>query len=178
MGENTILEWAPNFALKWSDFKAEPNPAVYEDSHSVIKYGFTWTVNSDKINDEVVFLIENICISVEFNPLLSWVRLSEANDSLLNHEQGIFDLGELVKRENIKKLQDIFHNKHFSTRGQNEEQRKQYAKEDSGKMINLEVEKLQQIFDEKCLKYKDETNHGLNLEAQAKYDSIFKQLKI
>jgi len=178
MGENTMLEWAPNFTLKLSDFKAESNPSVYEDSHSVIKYRFTWTVNSDKINDKVVFLIEDICIFVEFHPLLSWVRLSEANDYLLNHEQGTFDLGELVKRENIKKIQDIFYNKHFSTRGQNEEQRKQYAKEDSGKMIHLEVEKLQQLFDEKCLKYEADTNHGQNLEAQLKYDLLFKQLKI
>ena len=178
MGENTVLEWTPNFTLRWSDFKAESNPAVYEDSHSVIKYRFTWTVNSDTINDEVVFFIENICIFAEFHPLLSWVRFSESDDSLLNHEQGAFDLGELVKRENIKKLQDIFYNKHFPTRGQNEEQRKQHAKEDSGKMINSEVEKLQRIFNEKCLKYHDDTNHGQNLEAQAKYDSLFKQLKI
>lgn len=178
MGENTALEWTPNFAIRWSDFKAESNPAVYEDSHSVIKYRFTWTVNSDKINDEVVFLIENICIFTEFHPLLSWVRFSDTDDSLLNHEQGAFDLAELVKRENLKKLQDIFYNKHFPTRGQNEEQRKQHAKEDSGKMINSEVEKLQQMFDEKCLKYKAETNHGQNSEAQSKYDSLFKQLKI
>ena len=177
MGESTVLEWFPDFALKWSDFKAESNPAVYEDSHSVIKYRFTWTVSSEEINDKVVFLIENIRIFTEFHPLLSWVRFSEASDPLLNHEQGAFDLGELVKRDNLKKLQDIFYNKHFSTRGQNEEQRKQYAKEDSGKMINLEVEKLQKLFDEKCLKYKDETNHGQNLEAQSKYDSLFNQLK-
>ena len=176
MGENVVLEWAPDFTLNWSDFQAESNPAVYEDSHSVIKYRFTWTVNSDKIDDKIVFLIENIRVFVEFHPLLSWVRLPHANDQLLHHEQGTFNLAELVKRENIKKLQDLFYNKHFSTRGQNEEQRKQFAKEDSGKMINLEVEKLQQLFDEKCLKYKDDTDYGQNLQAQSKYDLIFKQL--
>jgi len=42
----------------------------------------------------------------------------------------------------------------------------------------LEVEKLQQLFDEKCLKYEADTNHGQNLEAQLKYDLLFKQLKI
>ena len=176
MGENVVLEWAPDFTLNWSDFQAESNPAVYEDSHSVIKYRFTWTVNSDNIDDKIVFLIENIRIFVEFHPLLSWVRLSHANDQLLHHEQGTFNLAELVKRDNIKKLHDLFYNKHFPTRGQNEEQRKQFAKEDSGKMINLEVEKLQQLFDEKCLKYKDDTDYGQNLQAQSKYDLIFKPL--
>ena len=176
MSENIVLQWTPDFVLKWSDFQAESNPAVYEDAHSVIKYRFTWTVNSDKIDDEIVFLIENIRISVEFHPLLSWVRLPSANDQLLHHEQGTFYLAELVKRENMKKFQDLFYNKHFSTRGQNEEQRKQFAKEDSGKMINLEIEKLQQLFDEKCLKYKNDTNHGQNLQAQLNYNVIFKQL--
>ena len=126
---------------------------------------------------EIVFLIENIQIFTEFHPLLSWVRLSESEASLLNHEQVKFDLAELVKRENIVSLQDKFYNKHFPTRGQNEDQRKQYAKEDSGKMINKEVEKLQKLFDEKCLKYDDETNYGQNTDEQSRYDRLVKQIK-
>lgn len=178
MGENTVLEWSSNSFLRWSDFQAESNPAIFEDSHSVIKYRFTWTVNSDKIDNEIVFLIENICLFVDFHHLLSWVRSSEADDELLNHEQGKFDLAELVKQENIKKIYDLFYNKPFKTRGQNEEQRKQFAKEDSGKMINAEIEKLQQIFDDKCIKYQTETNYGKNSDVQTKYDLIFKQLRI
>jgi hypothetical protein len=177
MGEINTLEWAPNFTLKWSDFQAESNPAVFEDSHSVIKYRFTWTVSSEKINEEIVFQIENIKIVPEFHPLLSWVRQSESNDILLHHEQGKFDLAELIKRENFVGFEENFYNKHFPTRGQNEEQRKQFAKEDSGKMINLEVEKLQKLFDEKCLKYDDETNYGQNLDEQSKYDRLVKQIK-
>jgi hypothetical protein len=177
MGEHVTLEWTPEFTLKWSDFQAESNPAVFEDSHSVIKYRFTWIVNSEKIDEQIVFLIEDICLYVEFHPLLSWVRLSEANDSLLNHEQGNFDLAELVKNENLSKLQNQFYSKHFPTRGQNEAQEKQFAKEDSGKMINAEVEKLQKLFDEKSLKYHDETNFGTDFESQSKYDSIFSQLR-
>jgi hypothetical protein len=116
MSENVVYSWTPDFYLKWSDFKAESNPAIFEDSHSVIKYQFTWILNSDMINDQIMFLIEDIQLVVEFNPLLSWVRHSESNDNLLKHEQGNFDLAELVKRENLKKLQDIFYSKHFPTR--------------------------------------------------------------
>jgi len=178
MSENIILEWTRNLNLKWSDFKAESNPAVFEDAHSVVKYRFTWTVNSDKIDGQVVFLIEDIRIFVDFHPLLSWVRTSESTDDLLKHEQGIFDLAELVKRENIKKLQEIFYSKPFPTRGKNEEQRKQFAKEDSGKMIAKEVEKLEKIFLEKSKRYQDETNFGQNLESQYNYNLIFDQLRI
>ncbi|MBA4453606.1 MAG: hypothetical protein H2B05_01500, partial [Nitrosopumilaceae archaeon] len=49
MGENENLYWSKQYSLKWSDFKAEHNPASYADSHSVIKYGFTWTVDSEKM---------------------------------------------------------------------------------------------------------------------------------
>ena len=171
------LEWTPSSMLTWFDFKAESNPAVFEDSHSVIKYRFTWIVNSEKVDGNIVFLIDNIVLFVEFHPLLSWVRQSEANESLLNHEQGNFDLAELVKRENIQNLQEQFHKKHFSTRGQNGEQRKQFAKEDSGKMINKYVEKLQILFDKRSQKYHDDTNYGGNIEEQSKYDLAFKQLR-
>ena len=176
MADNT-LQWSPDFTLKWSDFQAESNTAVFEDSHSVIKYRFTWTVNSEKIDDQIVFLIEDIRLFAEFNPLLSWVRLPEATDSLLNHEQGSFDLAELIKNENMFKLQEQFNVKYFPTRGKNEEQRKQFAKEDSGKMINAVVEKLQQLYDEKSSQYHEETNYGLDTERQFEYDLKFKQLR-
>ena len=177
MSENIVFSWEPDFHLNWPDFKAESNPALFEDSHSVIKYSFTWILNSDIIDDQIIFLIENIHLVVDFHPLLSWVRYSESNDVLLKHEQGNFDLAEIVKRENIKKLQDKFYSKHFPTRGQNEEQRKQFAKEDSGKMIVDEVRKLQQLYDKKRFKYQDETNFGQNTSKQLEYDLIFKQLR-
>ena len=177
MVENLIIEWRPDFHIKWSDFEAESNPAVFEDSHSMIKYRFTWTVNSEIIDEQIVFFIESIHIFVEFHPRLSWVRNSESNDELLKHEQGSFDLAELTKRENIKKLQDAFYSKRFPTRGQNVEQRKQFAKEDSGKMIAEKVDELQQLYDKRCKKYQDETDFGQNKPVQSKYNLMFEQLR-
>ena len=177
MSESIVIEWKPEFNIRWSDFEAESNPAVFEDSHSVIKYRFTWTVNSEIIDEQIVFFIEVIRLFVEFHPRLSWVRSSESNDGILKHEQGNFDLAESVRRENIKKLQDMFYSKHFPTRGQNVEQRKQFAKEDSGKMIAEEVSKLQQVYDEKRLEYQEKTNFGQNGSLQSEYDLIFKKLR-
>ena len=68
MSENIVFSWDPDFYLKWTDFKAESNPAIFEDSHSVIKYRFTWILNSDIINDKIMFLIEDVHLIVEFNP--------------------------------------------------------------------------------------------------------------
>lgn len=177
VGENHVLEWDGDFFLKWSDFEAESNPAAFEDAHSTIKYRFTWVVSSDKIDEQIVFLIEDIRIFVEFHPLLSWVRSSQSSDSLLKHEQGVFDLAELVKRENLDTLQHVFYGKQFPTRGKNEQQQKQFAKEDSGKMIAQEVEKLENIYKKKCQEYVEQTDFGQNQEKQSEYDLMFKKLR-
>ncbi len=178
MSENDVLVWSNDSFLRWSDFNAESNPAVFEDSHSVIKYGYTWTINSDKIGSQILFFIENIQLSVEFQSVLSWVRPLQTNDDLLKHEQGHFDLAELIKRETLEKLQNKFHEKQFPTRGKNEEQRKQFAKEDSGKMIAIEVEKLEEILSQRRQEYDVQTNFGQNLEKQSEYNSIFDRLRL
>jgi len=177
VSENHVLEWKNDFFLKWSDFEAESNPAAFEDSHSTIKYRFTWTVSSDKIDDQIMFLINDIRIFADFHPLLSWVRYSQSSDGLLKHEQGIFDLAELVKRENLNALQNIFYKKYFPTRGKNEQQQKQFAKEDSGKMIAQEVEKLEKIYEKKRQEYAEQTNLGQNRETQSEYNSMFEKLR-
>lgn len=177
MSESDVIVWTKETFIKWSDFKAESNPAVFEDSHSVIKYGFTWTINSEIIDDQILFLIEDIHLSVEFFPHLSWFRVSQNTDNLLKHEQGHFDLAELVKRENIEKLQNTFYGKHFPTRGQNQEQQKQFAKEDSGRMVAVEVEKLEQILDTRQKEYDTLSEFGQNAEKQLEYNMVFGRLR-
>ena len=177
MSEIDVLVWSKNSPLQWSDFKAESHPAAFEDAHSVIKYRYTWTVNSEKMGSDILFFIENIELSVEFYRLLSWVRTPDANDSLLKHEQGHFDLAELVKRENLEKLQKFFYEKQYPTRGKNEEQRKQFAKEDSGKIIGEEVEKLEKQLLKRRQDYDEQTNFGLNSQKQLEYDLLFKKLR-
>ncbi|MFB5602246.1 MAG: hypothetical protein ACPG6Z_06660 [Nitrosopumilus sp.] len=177
MIEKEVIHWSNDIQLNVSNFMAEPNPGIFEDSHSVIKYGFTWVVNSEQLNDQVVFSVENIQLSVEFNPLLSWIRMSEFNDGLLKHEQGHFDLAEIIKRKHQKIFENEFYDKKFPTRGQNDAQRKQYAKEDSGKMISLKVEKLNLYLKEKRDEYDQETDFGKNIPEQKKYDEIFNKLR-
>jgi len=83
----------------------------------------------------------------------------------------------LIKRENLGKLQNKFYEKEFPTRGKNEEQSKQFAKEDSGKMIVIEVQKLEEILSQKRQEYDEQTNFGQNLEKQSEYNSIFDRLR-
>ncbi|MGI9567470.1 MAG: hypothetical protein ACR2LL_10740 [Nitrosopumilus sp.] len=157
---------------------AESNPAVFEDSHSFIKYQYAWTVNSDKRGADILFFIEGLNISAEFHPVLSWVRPTQADDDLLKHEQGHFDLAEMVKRENMGHLQNNLYDKQFPTRGQNEEQRKQFAKEDSTKLVAQEIEKLEIILSKRRQEYDVLTNYGQNRKKQSEYDSTFQKLRL
>ncbi|WP_299290452.1 hypothetical protein [Nitrosopumilus sp.] len=173
MSEKDLVVWSKDRLLSWSDFKAESNPAVYEDSHSYIRYHYTWTVNSEKMGREILFYIEDLQIHVHFHKLLSWVRESEITDSLLLHEQGHFDLAEKIRHENVQKIIDVFYDKKFATRGQNEEQRKQNAKEDSGILISQEVEKLEKILSQKRKEYDSLTEYGNNQSEQQKFNQAF-----
>tara|TARA_B110000116_G_C16662032_1_gene502219 strand:+ start:313 stop:852 length:540 start_codon:yes stop_codon:yes gene_type:complete len=178
MRSNDAICWSPDYCLKWSDFQAESNPAIYEDSHSFLKYGFTWIVGSTTLNNDIVFSIDQIQLFTEFHPLLSWVRKFELNDSLLNHEQGHFDLCEIIKTNYYHILKNEFYGKVFPTRGQNDAQRKQFAKEDSGKLISTEINKLNNILKEKREEYDNETEYGKNILNQTKYNDIFQKFKL
>ena len=86
------------------------------------------------------------------------------------------DLAEMVKREYDKILKNKFYDKSFPTRGQNEAQQKQFAKEDSSKMISTEIDKLTEILRKKRNDYDLETEYGHNILNQSKYDKLFKNL--
>ena len=139
-----------------------------------IKYGFTWTVNSEKVNDKVVFLIDNIQIVTEFHPLLSWVRESESNDNLLKHEQGHFDLAEMLRRDHDVIFKKKFYDKVFLIHVvRMKRSKKQFAKVDSGKMISNEVDKLSLILVKKRKEYDVETEYGKNIIKSTKIHKYF-----
>ncbi|MDH3501799.1 MAG: hypothetical protein OEL69_04745 [Nitrosopumilus sp.] len=176
MSNQNILPWSKDYFLDWSDFRAESNPAVFEDAYSVIKYRFTWTLNSESFGSKISFSIKNVQLSPEFHRQLSWVRTSMATLKLLNHQQGHFDLAELLRDEITKKIKDTIENKLYPTRGQNEEQQKQFAREDSGTMIAKELEKGEKYLSEKQKEYDALTDYGQIESKQAEYDVVFSKL--
>ncbi|HSB83879.1 MAG TPA: hypothetical protein VLD64_05275 [Nitrosarchaeum sp.] len=177
MSQSNSISWSEDRVLIWSDFKAESNPASFEDAHSVIKYRYTWTINSESVGNQIKFFIENINLTTEFYPLLSWIRQLHVTSDLLKHEQGHFDLAELLRPKIVEHIQNIFDGKKFSTRGQNQEQQKQFAREDSGLMIANEIEKWEKHLCEKQEEYDELTNFGQILEKQLDYDNMFKKLR-
>lgn len=177
VNQNNVIPWSKDYFLNWSDFQAESNPSAFEDIHSTIKYHYTWIVNSDYIDNQIQFFVEKIDLTVNFHPLLSWVRRTQATSDLLKHEQGHFDLAELLRSKITEQIQSVFDEKKFPTRGQNQEQQKQFAREDSGLMIANEVERWERYLFEKREEYDKQTDYGQIIEKQQKYDEMFKKLR-
>ena len=177
MENNDVLLWSKDYLLKWTDFKAQSNPSTFEDSSSHIKFHYTWIVNSDISDEKICFLIDDIKITTHFFRHLSWVRENQSSEDLLKHEQGHFDLAEFLRPTITEKIQNKFKDKKFPTRGQNNEQKKQFAREDSGLMITQELEKWSLYFSQKRKKYDEETEFGHNREYQKKYDKEFDMLR-
>lgn len=177
MEDNDIVTWSKDCLLTWDDFKAESNPSAYEDSSSNIKYHHTWTVNSEMIDGKIYFMIDNIQLSTQFLRHLSWVRKQNASDNLLRHEQGHFDLAESLRPIIVENLLNELKQKKYPTRGQNDEQRKQFAREDSGLIIAKELEKWNEKLSKLRKKYDEETEFGKNLTKQKEFDEKGKILR-
>lgn len=177
MEEANIIDWSKDYFLSVSDFKAEINPGAFEDSSSKIKFHHTWIVGSEMIDGNIYFLISDVQLTTQFLRHLSWLRLQNSSSHLLKHEQGHFDLAESLKPIFVEQIKNKFKNVKFPTRGQNEEQRKQFAREDSGLMILQELEKCYKILDIESKKYCEETEFGNNLSKQQEYDEKFKKLR-
>ena len=140
MEKDDALLWSKEYFLKWSDFKAFSNHAAFEDSSSQIKFHYTWKVTSEMKNEKVYYEIFDIKLFTYFLRHLSWVREGKDSMDLLKHEQGHFDLAEMNRSMMEKDIQNSFYKKEFLARGKNEEQNKQFAREDSGMMISKKLD--------------------------------------
>lgn len=171
------IPWSKTVSLKWTDFKAEPNPAVFEDSSSIIRYRITWTVNSEVSRGQIEFFVEDLKLITEFYPGLSWVRSMYATAELLNHEQGHFDLAELMRNDITAGINNAINKKRHAVAGKNDEQRKQFAREHSAILLADELKKWQSHMEQKRTEYNRQTNFGQNVEIQSDYDMQFSQLR-
>lgn len=142
--EDSTIIWNKNRPLKWSDFLAKP------DTLSSYK-----AITSTNLKTKIIsFTTEKIEYEIynEFEKYKSWTNLK--SDNLLKHEQVHFDIAEIA----IRKLRRKF---------------SQYKLVDI-KSLN---DKINELFNEAILerrslnkKYDEETNHGINLNKQRKWE--------
>jgi len=175
---NNIISWSKDYFLHWSDFQADVNLSAYEDSFSKITYHHTWVISSEMVNGDIFFLISEVKLETQFLKHLSWVRLQNASPTLLTHEQGHFDLAEFMKQYFEDQINKKFYGLKYSTRGKNEEQRRQFAREDSCLLIIKELEECFDNLAKERKKYDEETEFGKNISKQNEYDKKFRSLRM
>ncbi|HET6457474.1 MAG TPA: hypothetical protein VFG24_01175 [Nitrosopumilaceae archaeon] len=175
-----VIIWNKTQILKWIDFKKNPSLKAKASASSAIGFESKPIIEHIKIGDKFKFKIRDMQLHAVFIPDLSWVlkNLSEKSGALLlKHEQGHFDLGEEITRKIRIKTINRFQNRSLIVKGKNEEKAKKDAVLQVTK-IRKEIEgKLQQESKRQETTYDDETNHGLIIEYQEKYNKRFKKLR-
>ena len=175
MNRTDPIPWSPDLTLSWADFQAEQNPAEIEDAYSAIRYRPRWTVGSEQsVDGSILFEISDLRIATEFWPVLSWAR-PNCDDVVLRHQQGHFDLGELVMREEVGRVRSSVCGTRFPTRGKNEEQRKQNAREDSALVVESEIRKLGAVLAARQAEYDRDTQHGADSAVQRRFDDMLRE---
>jgi Bacterial protein of unknown function (DUF922) len=90
------IHWSPFYKLKWEDFKAKPDSSSTHGAISVCSITYECTYINDTPYCKVY------CF---FKELRSWSKYKDLG-SLLNHEQGHFDIAELFARKLRKSFSD------------------------------------------------------------------------
>lgn len=144
-----MVEWNEGNELSWTDFKG--SPARKSQFSAVTCYSIVFV---NKINDS-----SYVRIYCSFDKKKSWVKKKLECPSLLKHEQGHFDIGEIYTRLFRKKIKELL---------------------DAKKTIDYA--KLYKSYSEKCFKeqelYDRKTKHSIKADVQKEWnDKIAKDLE-
>jgi len=149
--ESIYLFWSPDVKLKWTDFHGHISPE--DDIAASASYiGFFHKVRKHPHPDSVM-----LDTRAFFNKSKSWVKVPAVNPSLLEHEQRHFDLAELFARKFRKASFEL------KLRSQN-----------LAKSIDSTYKYYSVRGDSIHIQYDIETNHGLSLIPQAKWNEKIK----
>lgn len=177
MASDNTTNWTPMCSLEWEHFEADAHPGMYQDALAVIRYDCNWVVESQNIEGSLFFTIRDIRLTTTLVRNLSWVRKSVADDTLLEHVRGCFDLAEHLRPKLEERLAVKFTKRCYPVRGSNEEERKQLSLQDSRTALG-HLDDVHQVLSEEISHYESETDYGRNAEAQEKYTTIFEKMRL
>ncbi|MCE2509328.1 MAG: hypothetical protein J4G04_08610 [Nitrosopumilaceae archaeon] len=176
MAPDNITEWTPSARLEWSHFEADAHSGAYQDALASIRYDCNWVVESHKSGESLFFTIQNIRLITSLVRNLSWVRRGVADDALLAHMQGCFDLAEHLRPDMEEILAARFSQKRYPVRGSNEEERRQCSLQDSRTALG-HLDDIHQMLSSEIARYESDTEYGRNAKVQSKYDRMFEEMR-
>lgn len=148
--KTNYIPWTKERKLKVGDFKLVKKKFKENDytgmTYTDIQYEY-------KIIKDSVF----VTIRCVFNTHLSWLNISDTTQAGLAHEQGHFDIGEIIVRQMRRDFFENYNPKKYSN-------------------VNSRLKKLRTKYVKKLNKlnkqYDKETNHSVNKNKQLEWESI------
>ena len=139
--ESKII-WEKEKPLKWEDFKGkhDANEELHAFTYTEIKLKSLVHSSPDSMK---------FCIECTFDRTKSSVMKGKETDSLLKHEQGHFDLGEIYARMMRKKIKATI-----------------FTQADLSKSMSMIYKLYFEMYEKEQDKYDTETNHSMDGEKQ------------
>ena len=148
-GHSGHFQWYEHRKLSWDDFRGPVN-ATTNESAAATHCGLGFTTTSSAPGSKPEIIVYNT-----FYTNKSWVRPDAKMSSILDHEQGHFDLCEIYTRKLRKRLSNF----DFNVPDARQVLMNIYS------TVSNEYEKRQQD-------YEQETKHGTNTEEQKRWQEI------
>lgn len=141
------ITWSPERKLSWQDFKGAAPVQQQQHVAAITACGIGYYTNSVSADQRPVITVYNTFYMQD-----SWVRQEAADERVLQHEQGHFDLCEIYTR----KLRQEIANAHITGANMKSELARIYAR------VTNDYEARQQA-------YEAETSHGTVAAAQQRW---------
>jgi hypothetical protein len=94
-----------NYTIAWTDFTEKSvSPTQGRSAFTQAKWPFNFDIGK---NLEGKFIPKNVKVTVGMDKVKSWVVKSDESDSLLNHEQGHYNITALGARDFLNGLLDL-----------------------------------------------------------------------
>ena len=149
--EDSWILWVSSRKLNWEDFQGQGSKSEYKaETHWRIYYDFQISLIQKKP------FLSDYNVRTEFSRNKSWVKQGGGSQQLLRHEQGHFDLAEIYARKFRARLDSL------SFRTPN------YQNEIDS-LFHLTLTHCDQVQNS----YDLETEHGLVLQNQIKWEALF-----
>jgi len=92
------INWSENNTINWTDFRAKPELNDLFDAHSKLILSY----DAELVNEKLIIKTYS-----QFDPSKSWVKPTERQVSLLNHERRHFDICEVYRRKFNRALKSM-----------------------------------------------------------------------
>lgn len=180
MSSEEYFVWAKDRLLTWNDFQGEPDATSQSWMHALSATTLTQFTDFDPImkSTKIKLKINWVRIEARFVPHRSWVKEGRKTPDLLKHEQGHFDIAELMAREITEKMNKKLKGKSimspYSTLDEADKDPQNLITKFAKKEFDI-LEKTAKFTHEK---YDKDTNHGRITNIQHNYNEKFVQLRI